>query len=93
MFLSKGQYAPMPIHMPTADDMRQRIAAIAATLANRDVAHFLDLLGPIEIAGLPISENEAAWRLTSYHGSHSDNDAIERAVAQVQRSHPFIDPR
>jgi len=79
----------MPIRLPHASAIRKAIAEKAAQASDRSVDHFLDLLGPVE----PVfggGGQETSWRLAYYQGSHSEHEAIERAVGQVQRLTPLM---
>lgn len=77
--------------MPSANDIRRRIAEAAAADSGKGVDYYLDLIGEVE-PSMPLSRlHEASWRLSSYHGDGRDGAAIERAVAKVHRTFPFMD--
>jgi hypothetical protein len=91
MDLNQAAAARMPIRMPSAASIRKRIALLAAEACDSDPEYFASLLGPIEPITSAREAERAGWRLSHYHGSARENHAIERAVAEVYRAHPFID--
>jgi hypothetical protein len=93
MYSTQSVLGPARMRMPRAHDVRQRLAEEAAGIVGKHVDAVLELLGPIEAAATSLSENESAWRLGSYHGTPTENDAIERAITRVQRALPFVDLR
>jgi len=77
----------MPIRMPTPDAIRKKIARAASESGGAPVEHYLTLLGPVELIS---TGSEGGWRLVYYLGSVSEIEAIESAVAAVQRSYPLV---
>jgi hypothetical protein len=88
--LESGTLRQMPIRLPIASAIRHAIAEKAAEAASASVAHFLDLLGPVEPAFGNGGGSEASWRLAYYQGSRTEHDAIERAVGEIQRQTPLM---
>jgi len=84
-----GTLRQMPIRLPLASAIRHAIAEKAAAASAQNIDHFLDLLGPVEPASTGGSR-ETGWRLAYYLGSHTEHDAIQRAVGQVQRQTPLM---
>jgi hypothetical protein len=89
-FVDVGSPGRMPLRTPTAEAIRRQIAEIAAQQVHRPLDALLELLGPVEIIG---SGNGAGgWRLLHYVGSAEEHEAIQRAVAEVQRRHRLVRP-
>jgi hypothetical protein len=80
----------MPIRLPGADQVRRRIAEVAAQLSEDSTDHYLSLLGAIEPVSAQAGSNGSAWRLSAYYGSYAETDAIEQAVQLVQRIYPLV---
>jgi len=80
----------MPIRLPTVDAIRKEIAERAAEITSGSAQYLSGLLGPVEAVHEGRHASEARWRLAYYHGTPSQNAAIEQAAAIVQRAKPFI---
>jgi len=90
MMIETGSNRRMPIRLPRADLLRQRIAEAAADLSGLSVDHYLERIGSIEPV-LSSHDEGTSWRLSACHGSYAELDIIHQAVQAVQRMHPLME--
>lgn len=79
----------MPMRLPTAADIWAAIVRRAREIAPPGSDRFPSLVGPV-VAAVAVGAADCSWRLEHCHGSLDELRAIERAVAEIRRTTPFM---